>query len=322
MKKIAQLISLVLISMTAGAQVAYNYTYTTGTYTPVLNGIPVNNNQVWSNQLPWQAPRIPIGFPFYFLGQTYDSLYVSKGNISFDVYPSPKLCFMVLNFCVDRGTNTSLSPILYSLTGAPGSRILKIQWENAGYQGYPQDYANAQVWLYEEGSCLEVHYGPNAVCCADSYDYPYADATGEFIGVYDEDYNGSPALYALEGAPASASANTSVSSYHGMNGTPPNGSIYKLCPVIPNNTGINEDLAESKVNIYPNPANGLVQLEIDPAVKALSAAVMDISGRCVMNVSENGTCPSSLDLSNLESGIYFVQVRTSQGMIAKKVAKQ
>ena len=71
---------------------------------------------------------------------------------------------------VDRASDTvkwdgmtdSLSPVSYQLGGVPGSRILKVEWKNAGFHmdiaadNKSVDFVNLQIWLYEESNDIEL----------------------------------------------------------------------------------------------------------------------------------------------------------------------
>ena len=82
------------------------------------------------------------------------------------------------------------------------------------------------------------------------------------------------------------------------------------------NLSVDEN-AHSKVKLYPNPTSG--QLSI-AAEKMTSVSVYDLVGQCVMQMSaERGQL--TLDMSQLQNGIYFVKVNTANGSAVQRVVK-
>jgi hypothetical protein len=77
-----------------------------------------------------------------------------------------------------------------------------------------------------------------------------------------------------------------------------------------NPSGIAEtENTDGSVILYPNPAPSQVTLEFNSPLKEGSYKLMDVSGKELeINVSAINDSKSSLDLSQLQSGIYFLQV--------------
>ena len=65
--------------------------------------------------------------------------------------------------------------------------------------------------------------------------------------------------------------------------------------------GINENSTDSFV-LYPNPSNGLIQFSKD--LNGASYSVLDAAGRTI----QSGAANSSLDVTKLQSGVYFLSV--------------
>ncbi len=74
-------------------------------------------------------------------------------------------------------------------------------------------------------------------------------------------------------------------------------------------------LAPSKLNIYPNPTSGLIQIET-PDVK--SVEIFNIQGRRVLAVT-NGE--SKIDLSNLSPGVYTIKIHTADKVYIQKIIR-
>ena len=74
----------------------------------------------------------------------------------------------------------------------------------------------------------------------------------------------------------------------------------------------------SSFRIYPNPAND--KLYIETGVEIEEVVVYDIYGR--QQSTDNGQQPSCIDVSGLNSGVYFVKVVTDNGEVVKCFVKK
>ena len=75
-----------------------------------------------------------------------------------------------------------------------------------------------------------------------------------------------------------------------------------------------ENTSHASVSVYPNPTNGIVNIEGDDI---LSVEVIDITGRMVMIQESAG----SIDMSQLPNGIYAIRTVTEAGTSLQKVTK-
>jgi PKD repeat protein len=69
------------------------------------------------------------------------------------------------------------------------------------------------------------------------------------------------------------------------------------------------------VNIFPNPTTGIVNIQAEGLNKVV---VYDVTGRMMMSVANDNT----IDISNLEAGVYFFSVETENGSAMKKLVKE
>ncbi|MBQ1652729.1 MAG: T9SS type A sorting domain-containing protein, partial [Bacteroidales bacterium] len=69
------------------------------------------------------------------------------------------------------------------------------------------------------------------------------------------------------------------------------------------------------INIFPNPTTGIVNIEAEGLNKVV---VYDVTGRMMMSVANEST----IDISNLEAGVYFFSVETENGSAMKKLVKE
>lgn len=117
----------------------------------ILNG----GNSAWNFSY-----KIPIGFPFNYLGRNFDSLKIeTNGYLVFDDNRNYALtAFSGFGDCIDDFGNHSV--LGYELSGTSGNRILKIQFKNAGSSSQTNKHFTYQIWL-RENNALEVHIGQN-----------------------------------------------------------------------------------------------------------------------------------------------------------------
>ena len=131
---------LLFISYHLSAQtVAYQFATSSQEYAALPNSIPITHE--WA---PWNRNSIfsmPVGFPFRFCDSVFDTVRISWGSsLYFGNDPMANShCFAGFSgaitdlFWIVPDANESLSPVSFELTGISGSRILKIQWTNAGF---------------------------------------------------------------------------------------------------------------------------------------------------------------------------------------------
>ena len=70
-----------------------------------------------------------------------------------------------------------------------------------------------------------------------------------------------------------------------------------------------------KLNIYPNPSKGNVF--VNSSEKIISISVLNILGEKVISNSRINN--NQLDLSQLNNGVYFINISTKKGVITKKI---
>lgn len=134
---------------------------------PLKNAVSVNRHKVWddfTDEIPLQNRLVVPGFTWKWGGYAFDTLFVGQGRIMAEKQGALINIGMFEDLC-DRGigTDTSHSPITYKICRRIGRRILKIEWENAGYfedwsyRGICDRHLHFQLWLYEKDSRVELH---------------------------------------------------------------------------------------------------------------------------------------------------------------------
>jgi len=177
------IISLVLLPFLAlGQEIPILLDVNMEAYEVLENPISLNNGEIWQ-----QNTQYPIYFDFDFEvnGSVYNAILVyASSGIKFSGYSPPGIYAWVSEWggagqLLDQGTDESLSPIDYEIVGDIGSRILKIQWTNAGILGGdvddPDDFVDFQMWICEGSNRIEIHYGASQTS---EYSFGYNDGPG------------------------------------------------------------------------------------------------------------------------------------------------
>jgi hypothetical protein len=83
-------------------------------------------------------------------------------------------------------------------------------------------------------------------------------------------------------------------------------------------TEITPIINEDPVNLYPNPVQNVIHINLSGKTGDLK--VFDIMGKCLLQkqIAEN---ESSVDVSCLGDGIYFVRVIHNKQIITRKIVK-
>lgn len=311
----------------------YTFTATTGTYNNLSQSTSLNQGMTWDDPVF----TIPIGFNFKFFNKTLTTIDISDyglGGLLADDNNADIVSFLVPYGAdiIDRGydlfqgsTNTSQSNISYKLEGTAGNRILKIEWNNAGFfndlddNNVSVDYVNFQLWLYEGSNTIEVRFGPNSVS---QPELVFEGGTGSWVGIISE-YNANTntlrgEAYILEGRASAPTmkAITDPSEIATLNGVEPNGTIYRFERTT---TGIDDHHVEIAFNLFPNPARDKVNIIMnDEDVAIESVSVLDVKGSLVFSSTNSET----IDISSLNAGMYFVELRTNKGIGTKMLVKQ
>src|SRR5690606_9517116 len=82
--------------------------------------------------------------------------------------------------------------------------------------------------------------------------------------------------------------------------------------------GLDEN-AKQKINIYPNPFSEIISFNNPENLKINSVFIYNLQGKMVWQ--SNQSLNSSIDLSSLSKGFYFIQIQTESGIYNQKVLK-
>ena len=84
--------------------------------------------------------------------------------------------------------------------------------------------------------------------------------------------------------------------------------------------GVREVNELERITVYPNPTTGELRIT-SYELRIEGIEVFDVYGRNVLSSMSQSPQQHSLNISHLQSGVYFVRVTTEKGMIMRKVVK-
>ena len=87
--------------------------------------------------------------------------------------------------------------------------------------------------------------------------------------------------------------------------------------------GIAETALSDQIIVYPNPTNGMINVQC-LMINVQNIEIFDVMGKTVTVETWHAASlqpKTTLDLSTLPSGVYFIRIQTENGTITKKVIK-
>lgn len=268
-------------------------------YEELTGATSVNNGEIWDD------PLYVVVLPFDItINETVTNFLAFVGLGGLFAAPTgneDEFSFLFAFECdlLDRGELTgeeSLSPISYVIEGDPGSRIVKVEFKNAGSWaeldafGTMDMFINFQMWVYEGSNRFEFRFGPSNIDDPSTF---YEGLPGAIIGTadYDEANDILSNGHLLGGSAANPNLSTTVTS---ISGTPANGTVYTLFIDVP----LAVELDAEDVTEYCEP-NG-----------SITSTVLGGIPPYTYLWSNGETTP---DLINLDAGTYTLTVTDQSG---------
>ena len=79
----------------------------------------------------------------------------------------------------------------------------------------------------------------------------------------------------------------------------------------------NSDFSKSKISLYPNPVNEILNLSNNEIIEKLT--IYDVTGKNVLELKDISN--HQIDVSSLEKGVYIIEIKTQNGLFKEKVVK-
>lgn len=286
----------------------YHFSQRVEPYQPLELSSPI------SDEVPWYSESwtIPIGFPFYYFDEKFDSVLVFCASSLYFGYAEYEDALQFAGFSqaiADRGWETdggSLSPISYLITGIEPNRICKVEFKNAGFDLAPTtDSVNLQIWLFETSNAIEVHLGPHYVSSPASFNS--VGANGPFIGLLNSLENQYELVY---GNTSSPEFGFPPASFLGLSGNWPDGQTYRFSPnALETETPMPNETSPVVKNLYHKQAVLLQGLNSPTKYQIYNAVGNQIKSGYIPNAAQAEITYS--DLSS--SGWHVLKISTEQG---------
>ncbi len=254
-----------------------------------------------------------IPFTFEFNGSPVSQFKASNtGYITFDVaHPTPASALNVTTLpSASLPSNSVCAWGIYvdgqsgfakmdmKVFGSAGSRQLWIAFRSF-YNPNGTDAFDFTYWaiVLEEGS--------NKIYVVRQWEIDFGGTWQDFPVSVGVQINGSTAVEAPGNPISIAKVNTSNFST--------DNDYWEFTPVP---TGIKTNDSEPTLNIYPNPSEGIFNLVLPANFIANQVNVYSITGA---EVYKSDKFQSTLDLSKLEKGVYFIKVRSNTNTLIKRL---
>ena len=94
-------------------------------------------------------------------------------------------------------------------------------------------------------------------------------------------------------------------------------SITRFSLIFNPTTLSNIDFTESSIKIYPNPTNGRLNINLSSESTLENIKIYNLLGEMVMESKKQ-----NLNINKLAAGVYLLEIKTTEGLLTKKVIKQ
>ena len=81
------------------------------------------------------------------------------------------------------------------------------------------------------------------------------------------------------------------------------------------------DVFEESISVYPNPTENYINI-VSPLSEITDLTLYDLRGRVLQTIELGNQTSCQLDMSNLETSMYFIKIHTQNGSITKQIIKQ
>lgn len=87
-------------------------------------------------------------------------------------------------------------------------------------------------------------------------------------------------------------------------------------PLLVFKVDVEEVVEDNNVTVYPNPTTGIVNIDVDTR---FDAVIYNYQGQMVMKLNDKD---GQIDITNLTSGMYLIEIRTDENVMIKKIIKK
>lgn len=211
------------------------------------------------------------------------------------------------------------SEISMEAIGIPGDYLIKFQWKNVGLKGhFENDFLNFQIWLYQKTGKIEVHIGPNQITSTLGFNKFMGPKIGvmlsnsNFSEIYQSSY--------LSQNPENPQIETFTNLIN-LNGIPTDSTVYVFEPQTNSNSLLTNTLDNKVIQLYPNPAKDYIKIGNNFNMKYVK--IYSIDGKLVyeMHSSNQGGIPNTINIKELKTGNYIIEIQSDENIIRDKFIK-
>jgi hypothetical protein len=85
--------------------------------------------------------------------------------------------------------------------------------------------------------------------------------------------------------------------------------------------GMGENSVEKTISVYPNPASNFIKVSNSELAGISKITITDINSRVIKSTNFDAVSEAQISVSELTSGVYFLNIDTTNGSITKKFVK-
>ncbi len=297
---------------------------------PIYDWIEINAIGTNLNLEDDTITRIPIGFEFTYFDEVYDSITVcSNGWVSFE--PCNISHFWNFSIPFPMGPNALIAPFMDDLDDNVGTEPFNVY-------SYVNDESNQLIIEWDDVANGEddEYCGTVDGCTRETFqliltsnDNENGDILFQYKEVHDIDENGNYSTIGIE------SPDQNFGYQYQFRNIAYGSQLVENEMAILFTTNSSDSFLDSKYmsipseitldQNYPNPFNPSTQIEFELAKSEMvSLFVHDLNGKLVASLINDeylniGKHHYTLDATHLSSGLYFYQLKTSSGILSKKM---
>lgn len=83
-------------------------------------------------------------------------------------------------------------------------------------------------------------------------------------------------------------------------------------------------ISEENINslrVYPNPTKGIIRIDMNPDIQVTQIKIFNLLGQEIFDMNDVPSDFNALDFSTFNSGIYILEISSSEGSIIKRIIK-
>jgi hypothetical protein len=317
MKPILLSLFLVVASFVSRAQF-YNFSHFTEQYQQFSDGALMDFDSIcgWENE----PPLVSIGFQMPYFNMSFSEIGVDQNFLlskNLATVPGEEIFAQLFAFGAAYDANpSSFSSVRFKTVGTLGSRIFKLQFRELTIynDSVGADRCNYQIWMYEGIGRIEYRIGSYQISQEDGF-FTFENGVLSGIALYDNVNDVIlPGSIFLTDYPDNPTAflNSTVEFIPTVIGYPSDGRVYRFDNVL---LGIDAVNAAGAFEIYPNPASSSFEIKGD-LTDASTFMIYDSKSKLIGSYTN-----STINVENLQTGVYFVVIENSDGSVTKKFVK-